>query len=109
MLNKELSRLNRTSANKTMQHTTPEPLTFEEVIAMLTFSEDIARTLPIETAHKLWDCYIDMIGEVKERLANLYQNLLIEFHNLFFVDYMHYPRKGDYKKTCERFSRKFPT
>jgi hypothetical protein len=84
MLNNELSRCNKPSANITIPHTTAEPLTFEEVAEMLKLSGDIARSLPIETLHKLWDCYIDMIGEVQERLGTLYDNLLIEFQGLHY-------------------------
>ena len=87
MFNKELSRLSRTSTDKAIEHITTEPLTLEKVVEMLSLSGDIAQSLPMETAHKLWDCYVDMIGEVKERLSNLYVNLVLEFQGLHCTRY----------------------
>lgn len=84
MLNDELSRRNKKLANITIQHTTTESLPYEEVAEILKLSGDIARSLPIETVYKLWDCYIEMIGEVQERLGTLYENLLIEVHGLHY-------------------------
>ena len=92
MLNNELSRFNKTSANKTNQHTSAEPSTFEEIAEMLTLSEDIAQTLSMETLQKLWDCYIDMIEEVKQGLRNLHVNILIELHDLHYSSH----EKSDY-------------
>ncbi|UCC60730.1 MAG: hypothetical protein JSV02_02590 [Dehalococcoidia bacterium] len=82
MLNNELRSFNEALVDKTNQNTLGEPSTFKEIAEMLTLSEDVARNLPVETVHKLWDCYIDMIVEVKERLNNLYESLLIEFNDL---------------------------
>lgn len=82
MLNNEISRFNKTMGGKTNLHVSTCPPTSMELAEMLTSSGDIAQTLPMETIHKLWDCYIDMIEEVKERLGKLYENLLIEFHDL---------------------------
>ena len=66
--------------NLEYKHALSDSLKSGETDEMLVLSGDIGRALPIETVQKLCDCYAEMITEVRERLQNLYADVLGELH-----------------------------
>jgi hypothetical protein len=89
MSNNELDWFQK-EASKSYQHASSDLLTSEALNEMLASSLDIGlilNGLPAETIQKLRDCYIDMISEVRERLQDLYGNILIKLHSLQYVSH----------------------
>ena len=84
MLNSELHWLKREASNR-YQNTSSDLVTSAVLADILESSGDISLIsygLPEETLQKFRDCYVNMIWEVRERLQDLYGNILIRLHGL---------------------------
>jgi hypothetical protein len=84
MSSNELHWLKREVSNR-YQHTSSDLMTSEVLADIRASSGDISLILyglPEETLQKFRDCYVNMIWEVRERLQDLYGNILIKLHGL---------------------------
>ena len=95
MLNFKFCRLME-DTNKKFKHNPADYLISGETVEMLELCEDISRILPVEIVRKLCDCYVDMINEVRERLQNLYGDVLFELHGIPYSGH----EKSDRYKDC---------